>query len=89
MSPLPYPLFNTVFISWCVNTALSAHTVLCKLFKHSSGGTQTSFSPETSRGEAGHSRRQEQLFLSKLQSRRCWEHGGGGEKKKGKQRLLL
>lgn len=84
MSPLLYLLFNTVFLSQCVNTVLPAHTALCKLFKYSSGWTQTesqtSRSPETSRGETGHSQGQEQLFLSKLQSHRCWEHGRGGKR---------
>lgn len=85
MSPPLYLLFNTVFISLCVNTVLSAHTVLCKLFKYSSGRTQTSFSPETSRGEPRHSQRQEQLFFSKLQSHGCWERGraGGGRQGRG------
>lgn len=77
MSPLLYPFFNTVSVSQCVNTSLPAHTVLCKLFKHSSRRTQTSSSPETSHRDSGHSQRQEQLFFSKLQSRGHWGHGGG------------
>lgn len=78
--PLFYPFFDAAFISRCVNTALSAHTALCKLFKHSSGRTQTS------RREPRHSQRQEQLFFGKLPSPSCWERGGGT---KWKERFLL
>lgn len=79
MSPLLYPFFNTVFISHCVNTLLPAHTVLCKLFKHSGRRTQTSSSAETSHRDTGHSQRRERLFSSKLQSQVLGTWWGGEE----------
>lgn len=88
LCPPPFILYLTPSSSTrCINTVLPAHTALCKLFKYGSGWTQTSFYPQTSRGETGHSQRREQLFFSKLQSRRCWERDGGdGERK---ERVLL
>lgn len=92
MSPPLYLLFHAVFISRCVNTVLSAHTVLCKLFKYSSGRTQTSFSPETSRGESGAQPATRTTLLQQIAITRVLGTRGRREKKKkkrGKERLLL
>lgn len=80
MSPLLDPFFNTVFISHCVNTSLPAHTVLCKLFKHSSRRTQTSSSPEASHRDTGTAsdRTATRTTLASVNcNHRCWGYSGG------------